>query len=189
MAQPTTDVKTEPGFITRLSTWVANRFMNGGEKSIREMERFLKFSVVGTIGFVVDFGTNAILVALTQPKADDPNIGIITLAISTTAFLAAVINNFTWNRYWTYPDSRSKPILNQLFQFTLVNVVAWIIRSIILVILQSAFAELLRTTLMSDATEKELFATSYFPALVIAVIVVLFWNFFVNRYWTYSDVD
>jgi hypothetical protein len=24
--------------------------------------------------------------------------------------------------------------------------------------------------------------------LVIAVVIVLFWNFFVNRYWTYSDV-
>jgi putative flippase GtrA len=24
--------------------------------------------------------------------------------------------------------------------------------------------------------------------LAIAVIVVMFWNFFVNRYWTYNDV-
>ena len=24
---------------------------------------------------------------------------------------------------------------------------------------------------------------------IAAVAVVLFWNFFVNRYWTYSDVD
>jgi hypothetical protein len=26
-------------------------------------------------------------------------------------------------------------------------------------------------------------------ALAVAVIVVMFWNFFVNRYWTYSDVE
>ena len=26
-------------------------------------------------------------------------------------------------------------------------------------------------------------------ALAVAVIIVLFWNFFVNRYWTYADVD
>jgi hypothetical protein len=25
--------------------------------------------------------------------------------------------------------------------------------------------------------------------LALAVILVMFWNFFVNRYWTYSDVD
>ena len=26
-------------------------------------------------------------------------------------------------------------------------------------------------------------------ALAIAVIVVMFWNFFINRFWTYNDVD
>jgi putative flippase GtrA len=26
-------------------------------------------------------------------------------------------------------------------------------------------------------------------ALAGAVIVVMFWNFFINRYWTYSDVS
>jgi putative flippase GtrA len=26
-------------------------------------------------------------------------------------------------------------------------------------------------------------------ALAIAVIVVMFWNFFINRYWTYNDIS
>ena len=26
-------------------------------------------------------------------------------------------------------------------------------------------------------------------ALAIAVVIVLFWNFFANRFWTYGDVD
>jgi hypothetical protein len=26
-------------------------------------------------------------------------------------------------------------------------------------------------------------------ALAVAVIVVMFWNFFINRYWTYGDVE
>jgi putative flippase GtrA len=25
--------------------------------------------------------------------------------------------------------------------------------------------------------------------LALAVVIVMFWNFFANRYWTYSDVD
>jgi putative flippase GtrA len=25
--------------------------------------------------------------------------------------------------------------------------------------------------------------------LAVAVLIVMFWNFFVNRYWTYSDVE
>jgi putative flippase GtrA len=26
-------------------------------------------------------------------------------------------------------------------------------------------------------------------ALALSVLVVMFWNFFVNRYWTYNDVE
>jgi putative flippase GtrA len=26
-------------------------------------------------------------------------------------------------------------------------------------------------------------------SLMLAVGIVMFWNFFVNRYWTYNDVD
>ena len=26
-------------------------------------------------------------------------------------------------------------------------------------------------------------------AWALAVVIVMFWNFFVNRYWTYNDVD
>jgi putative flippase GtrA len=26
-------------------------------------------------------------------------------------------------------------------------------------------------------------------ALATVVIIVLFWNFFINRYWTYNDVE
>ena len=26
-------------------------------------------------------------------------------------------------------------------------------------------------------------------ALMLSVVVVMFWNFFINRYWTYSDVE
>jgi len=25
--------------------------------------------------------------------------------------------------------------------------------------------------------------------LAVAVVIVMFWNFFANRYWTYSDVE
>jgi putative flippase GtrA len=30
---------------------------------------------------------------------------------------------------------------------------------------------------------------SYNVTLAIAVIIVMFWNFFINRYWTYGDVE
>ena len=91
----------------------------------KEIVRFLKFSVVGTIGAVVDFGTLYLLHAV---------LGLPIVLSNTCSFTAAVLSNFIWNRYWTYPDSRSKPIRTQLVQFFVVNVAGWGINTGILLL-------------------------------------------------------
>jgi putative flippase GtrA len=139
----------------------------------KEAERFSKFLVVGTIGAVVDFGTLTLLIELA---------GFPTLVANTISFSAAVVSNFTFNRYWTYPDSRNKPITSQLGQFALVSIIGLIINNTILILLEGPFDRLL-------AVNESLAGYGYLPAKVIATVVVLFWNFFVNRYWTYNDVD
>lgn len=139
----------------------------------KEAERFFKFLVVGTIGFVIDFSVLILLKELTS---------IPTLAANTVSFTAAVISNFTLNRYWTYPDSRSKSIWSQMGQFALVNVIGLLINDTIL-----HFLEIVFDTLLEDFPVVPI--RGYIPAKMVATIVVLFWNFFVNRYWTYSDVD
>ena len=133
----------------------------------RELERFLKFMVVGTIGFVVDFGTLNLLVLLA---------GLQVLIANTISFSLAVISNYTWNRFWTYPDSRSKPVRSQLIQFVVVNVAGLGINTLVLAALTPLF-----TRMVGEL--------GYNIAKAIATVIVLFWNFFVNRYWTYSDVD
>ena len=139
----------------------------------KEAERFFKFLIVGTIGFVVDFGTLTLLIEV---------FNFPTLVANTCSFSAAVISNFTFNRYWTYPDSRNKKLTAQLGQFTLVNIVGLVINNTLLLLLESPF-DLLTTSLGL------LGGRGYIPAKAIATIVVLFWNFFVNRYWTYNDID
>jgi putative flippase GtrA len=136
----------------------------------KEAERFFKFLVVGTIGFVVDFGTLTLLKETTS---------LATVVANTISFTMAVISNFTLNRYWTYPDSRSKSIMSQMGQFAVVSIIGLAINNLILVLLEPVF----------DALLANLVIPGYIPAKVIATIVVLFWNFFVNRFWTYSDVD
>ncbi len=133
----------------------------------KELERFLKFMVVGTIGFVVDFGTLNLLVQLAHFQL---------LIANTISFSLAVLSNFTWNRLWTYPDSRSKAIRSQLVQFAMVNIVGWGINTFVLWALTPLF-----TNMVGEL--------GYNIAKAIATIIVLFWNFFVNRYWTYSDVE
>ena len=140
----------------------------------KEAERFFKFLVVGTVGFIVDFGTLAFLVEV---------MGFIPVVANTISFSAAVVSNFTLNRYWTYPDSRSKRRRIQLLQFGMVSIIGLVLNNTILLVLQHPFETLLRTMSMPQAI------AGYIPAKIVATIVVLFWNFFINRYWTYNDVD
>ena len=64
----------------------------------QERTRFFRFAAVGIVGAVVDFGTFNLLTTFA---------GLTAVVASVLSFIAAIINNFIWNRYWTYPDSRS----------------------------------------------------------------------------------
>lgn len=140
----------------------------------KEAERFFKFLIVGTIGFVVDFGTLTFLVEV---------VGLAPVVANVFSFSAAVLSNFTLNRYWTYPDSRSKRRRIQLLQFAFVSIVGLLINTTILYLLQGPFDVLLNLIGAPRGLD------GYIPAKIVATIVVLFWNFFVNRYWTYNDID
>ena len=94
----------------------------------------------------------------------------------------AVISNFTLNRYWTYPESRSKRKRVQLPQFALVSIIGLLINNLIFALTTPLFDQLL--SMIFDQPP----VGGYIPAKMLATIVVLFWNFFVNRYWTYSNV-
>ena len=148
-------------------------------KDPQERKRFLKFAAVGAIGFVIDFGLFNLLSML---LAVDP------LVAQGVSFCTAVTSNFLWNRYWTYPDSRSKSLGSQIGQFALVSFAGLLIRTPI-------FA-LLEPFLIAGATGLQVSKYGLSPvfvghnlALAIVVGIVMMWNFFVNRYWTYNDID
>ena len=145
----------------------------------RERTRFLRFLAVGIIGAAVDFGIENLLHRF---------IGLPYVLSGAISFICAILSNFYWNRVWTYPDSRSKPIFSQLLQFAFVNIVGLAIRIPILNFVEPPLARLFYLlpdrymVLPPDAIGEN-------ATLAIAVGIVLFWNFFVNRYWTYSDVE
>lgn len=168
----------------------------------KEAERFFKFAVVGAIGFIVDFGIFNLSLRPFELLIDNGTalhnslIGlglndVQTLSLagtlaSTLSFIAAIISNFLWNRYWTYPDSRSRSVRRQLAQFTVVSIAGILIRVPIIYFTHSPFDNLAATV---PALEPYSIRIGANLALVLAVIVVMFWNFFVNRYWTYNDVE
>lgn len=152
---------------------------NGILTNPNERIRFLRFATVGIMGAVVDFGVfNLLATVLDMP----------TVWASVISFIAAITSNFTWNRYWTYPDSRSKPVAQQLVQFTIVSVIGLAIRTPIIAVLEIVYKNIFSSLaflplgfISSDFLGENL-------ALATAVIIVMFWNFFINRYWTYNDV-
>ena len=139
----------------------------------KERKRFLKFAVVGTIGAVIDFGTFNLLYQI---------LHIHPVVSSIFSFTAAITSNYIWNRFWTYPDSREKAVSRQLVQFALVNVVGLGIRTPIFWGLSNLLLFLTKVTSISDKLRLN-------GSLAIAVIIVMFWNFFANRFWTFNDVE
>lgn len=129
---------------------------------------------------MVDFGTFNLLRAA---------FGMPPTAAQAISFSAALISNFAWNRYWTYPDSRSKPVGRQASQFLLVSVVGLSIRTVLFVLVRPAMITLGETLGSNKIGPTQAALIGENMALVVAVIVVLFWNFGVNRLWTYSDVQ
>jgi putative flippase GtrA len=143
-----------------------------------ERTRFIKFLVVGTFGAVVDFGIANVLTHF---------FGMQLVYAGTISFTCAVISNFIWNRYWTYPESRSRQLHQQLGMFFLVNIAGVAIRIPIL-----RFAEPPLRDMVAGAHMRLPFAPEFIArnlTLAVAVGIVLLWNFYINRYWTYNDID
>lgn len=178
---------------------VADRFGVNG----KEAKRFFKFLVVGGIGFVVDFGIfNLLITPLTVLLNEgtavhnlltsfglsaEQVVTVVPTLASTISFIAAIVSNFIWNRYWTYPDSRSKSFRRQFAQFALVSFTGILIRVPIVAFTYRPFTSLVEN--IAPSLSEYAVRLGKNMALALSVLVVMFWNFFVNRYWTYSDVQ
>jgi len=143
-----------------------------------ERTRFTKFAVVGAIGSVIDIAVMNLLTGLA---------GASLVFAGSISFVCAVASNFTWNRLWTYPESRSKPILGQLTQFSIVNAIGLLIRVPILKFGEPLLDAYLENLPIQVAASHHTFI-SHNLTLAVAIGIVMLWNFFVNRYWTYNDV-
>lgn len=149
-------------------------FMN-----VRERRRFLRFLVVGVFGALVDFGIFNLLNHL---------LDVPVVPAGTFSFLAAVTSNFLWNRYWTYPDSRSKRVLHQFVEFAVINAMGLLIRVPILAFVTPLVVHFFKDlAIFRIGLNPETMGNNF--TLAIAVGIVMFWNFFANRYWTYADVQ
>ncbi len=85
--------------------------------------QLLRFGAVGASGYVVNLVAFAICV---HPLSVDYKVA------SVIAFLVAVVNNFWWNRHWTF-GARQQHAMRQAIRFFVVSIVAFGFSYVVLV--------------------------------------------------------
>ncbi len=137
------------------------------QENRKEVERFVKFAIVGGIGAVVDFSVLNLLVLLA---------GLAPVWANLFSVSAAITSNFIWNRLWTFPESRQRPFMTQFGQFVLVSFSGLLIN------------QLLFVTALHFVSPTVPHPWDYNLSKAVAIGLVLFWNFGMNRIWTFRGL-
>jgi dolichol-phosphate mannosyltransferase len=127
--------------------------------SKRSFKQFIRFCIVGAICAVLNF---SIYYSLTEW------LGVWYVMSGAVAFIITAIINFIANKFWTFQNNkRGKEILNQVGKFAIVMISGVIINSSILYFIT------------------EFFGIDYRLSWVVATGIVTFWNYVLNRFWTF----
>jgi putative flippase GtrA len=138
-------------------TQTAKRIGRGTLKPENWVQLF-QFGVVGASGYVVNLAVFAVL----NGPLDIHYIGAAILA-----FCVAVMNNFWWNRHWTF-DAKHGHAGFQAARFFTVSVLALGVNLIALELIVGA-------------------GVGELPAQAIAVAIAMPFNFVGNKLWTFDD--
>jgi putative flippase GtrA len=141
----------------------------------KEVKRFVKFAIVGAAGSLTDFTILNLLIQVW---------GTPLWVANTFSFIAAVMQNFSLNRRWTFPESRERQAGGQLAQFALVSIVGLGLNQMVFLTLHHLWDHYWVLQYGEDIGH----AISYNIAKLFAIGVVLFWNFAANRLWTYRGL-
>lgn len=120
------------------------------------LRQFLTFVVVGVIAAVAHYGVLILLVELG---------GMAPVIATLWGFLAGAAVSYALNRHFTFRSHR--PHRAAAPRFLLVSVVGFVLNGVVMWVLN------------------EQWGVQYLLAQVIATLIVLFWNFSVNRLWTF----
>lgn len=138
----------------------------------KEFKRFIKYGLVGTLGAVVDFTVLNFLIFVVGWNGEWERVLANTISVS-----AAIISNFTWNRLWTFPESKNRNKRTQFIQFVVVSITGLTLNSVIFYLADNfVYAHFLPDILAVQL------------AKLTAIGVGLFWNFGFNRLWTYRGL-
>jgi dolichol-phosphate mannosyltransferase len=121
--------------------------------------QFVRFGLVGASGYVVNLIVFSLAVKL---------LHLAPLVGATAAFVVAFLNNFAWNRRWTFAASRAAARV-QAARFLVVSVVAFVAAAAILQLLITVAG---LPTILAQAT---------------SIILVTPFSFAGNKLWSFRS--
>jgi putative flippase GtrA len=130
--------------------------------------RYIKFGTVGASGAVVNLAVLYVareyLLSFVEPQPVRLNAAL------AVAIFFATINNFTWNRIWTWADRKHHHLdKHVIYQFGQYALACWVG-----IALQVVFTNILALRL------------HYLVANLIAIVAASIFNFVVNDLWTFG---
>jgi putative flippase GtrA len=129
-------------------------------------KRFMKFGAVGASGVVVNLGVLYVAQEFLFSAIQVPDMRLnASLAL---AIFVATINNFFWNRAWTWRDRQHSPDKHLLLHFGQYAVACWVG-----IVLQFVLTKLL------------VMYFHYLAANAAAIVFASVFNFAVNNFWTF----
>lgn len=127
---------------------------------------FIKFAIVGVLGTIVDFGVYSLLTRV---------FGLYYITATAVSVCAAIINNFFWNKYWTFDKGGSGETRAESWKFFVVSLFNY------------GFNIGITYAIVEYTNAEQWFgAEEDFFAKIVAIAIVLFSNYFANKHWTFK---
>ncbi len=142
----------------------------------RGVRQFVKFGIVGASSTVINLAVLYLVLRLLHGHR---------YISATIAFLVSVGNGYYWNKRWTFKEAQAKAVSTQFTQFVLVNLVGLLLDWLVIYLISTPLEhELhhLQAAWPADKIER----VAVLAAQLVATGVIVFWNFFANRFWTFK---
>jgi putative flippase GtrA len=119
--------------------------------------KFIRYALVGFTGLVVDFSVTYCFKEFAK---------VSKYIANSIGFCTAVVTNYLLNRYWTF-GAGNQDVFIQFGTFVAVSLIGLLINNMIIYLLN------------------EKLKINFYISKLAAIFVVIFWNFFVNYYYTF----
>jgi putative flippase GtrA len=124
---------------------------------VDKYKKFIKFCFVGLLNSILDVSIFVFLIE----KIKSPLI-----VSNTLSFFSVVLISFFLNKFWTFRNNKNEKRI-QFIKFFLVSLIGLMLSNILLYF----FVKI---------------GVFYLLAKIIVIVLVVFWNFFVNNFWTFK---